>query len=457
MVMSTIVAQGFLLKEDTRTKNMRRRLFTLHDNTLSYFETDLKGNIPLSNDTAVTATVTTPALGKRMPGFGFVQTGFKYHFTVGKADRLYKMAADSSKDLQKWIQYLETTIATCKDLPKAKLLTEDLKEYMIQEAPTGELTLVFTDVQSSTKLWENRKAEMEEGIQIHDGILRGLLKKHNGYEVRTEGDAFFVAFFNCVDALGWCFDSQFELLKAAWPEHLMTYKAALKEPPFWAGVRVRMGLHIGRPICKKNPVHGRMEYFGPIVNEADRMADSGHGGQIICTQSVRLALEAAQKEGKLEGLSTEWLGKYPYEGVKDLIDVFQVTHPKLAGRGVTAPGKFPELRIDWGLPNASLATNYPRSQKSRVGSTVSPIVSPMASTPSSRAGSVARVSDAALPKQSGPASPAATDAKRADASQEAQPLPPPLPDAVLDGGGDVSSDGTTDGDDDNPAQRPENA
>eukprot|EP00470_Lotharella_oceanica_P001897 CAMPEP_0170176532 /NCGR_PEP_ID=MMETSP0040_2-20121228/9393_1 /TAXON_ID=641309 /ORGANISM="Lotharella oceanica, Strain CCMP622" /LENGTH=243 /DNA_ID=CAMNT_0010418889 /DNA_START=1 /DNA_END=732 /DNA_ORIENTATION=- len=233
---------------------------------------------------------------------------------------------------------------------------------MEQEAPTGDVALVFTDVQSSTKLWENRKMEMAEAITIHDNILRGLLKRHKGYEVRTEGDAFFVVFGNIIDAFNWCFESQLQLLAAEWPENLLTYPAAKSEPPYWAGVRVRMGVHLGRPQCRKNPIHGRMEYFGPVVNEADRIADSGHGGQVICTKAVVDELEKAQREGKIESslLKTDWLGKYPYQGVKDLMDIYQIIHPRLEGRGVVEPGRFPELRIDWGLPNAKLATHYPR-------------------------------------------------------------------------------------------------
>mmetsp|Transcript_28206 Transcript_28206/g.68603 ORF Transcript_28206/g.68603 Transcript_28206/m.68603 type:complete len:987 (-) Transcript_28206:151-3111(-) len=363
--------QGFLLKEEPRTKNMRRRLFVLHDDTLSYFETELKGTIPLvAQESTVTATVESPSLPSTPAGFDFLRTGFKYRFTVGKADRLYKLAADTEQQLQIWLTAIEAALSGKRETADSNalnLLTGELKAYMNQEAPTGDVALVFTDVQSSTKLWENRKMEMAEAIGIHDGILRGLLRKHRGYEVRTEGDAFFVVFGSTMDAFNWCFESQLELLAADWPENLLTYPAAAKEPPYWAGVRVRMGVHLARPNCRKNPIHGRMEYFGPAVNEADRIADSGHGGQVICTKPVVDALEKAVKEGKIEStLTTRWLGMYPYQGVKDLLDIYQVLHPRLEGRGVKSPGIFPELRIDWDLPNASMATHYPKG-KSTLG------------------------------------------------------------------------------------------
>ncbi|GAB5365763.1 hypothetical protein AAMO2058_001086000 [Amorphochlora amoebiformis] len=358
--------QGFLLKEEPRTKKMRQRLFVLHDDVLSYFEIDLKGNIPLiPQESVVSATVELPAVFSPSAGFDFVRTGFKYRFTVGKADRLYKMAADTELQLHEWLSAIEEALTGTKSVDEpSSLMTADLKEYMTQEAPTGKVALVFTDVQSSTKLWENRKMEMAEAISLHDGILRGLLKKHRGYEVRTEGDAFFVVFWSVIDAFNWCFESQLELLNAEWPEKLLDYPPAKLEEPYWAGVRVRMGVHLGQPACKRNPIHGRMEYFGPVVNEADRIADSGHGGQVICTKSVVDDLEKAEKEGKIESsLKTKWLGKYPYEGVTQVLDIYQVIHPALEGRGVTGPGKFPELRIDWTLPNAYESTNFPESRR----------------------------------------------------------------------------------------------
>mmetsp|Transcript_45514 Transcript_45514/g.73182 ORF Transcript_45514/g.73182 Transcript_45514/m.73182 type:complete len:667 (+) Transcript_45514:216-2216(+) len=293
--------QGFILKEEPRTKNMRRRLFVLVDDTLNYFETELKGTIPLvSQESTVTATVESPSLPSVPAGFDFIQSGFKYRFTVGKADRLYKLAADTEQQLQAWINQIETACSTQggDGTSAVDLMTEDLKEYINQEPPQGLVALVFTDVQSSTKLWENRKMEMAEAISLHDGILRGLLKKHKGYEVRTEGDAFFVVFGDVMDAFNWCFESQFQLLEAEWPARLLTFPAAAKEEPYWAGVRVRMGVHIGMPNSRRNPVHGRMEYFGPVVNEADRIADSGHGGQVICTKPVMEAIKKAVQEGR---------------------------------------------------------------------------------------------------------------------------------------------------------------
>ena len=60
------------------------------------------------------------------------------------------------------------------------------------EPPEGQVTLVFTDVQSSTLQWEHRPDAMAKSLAIHNTMMRNLIAKHQGYEVKTEGDAFMV-------------------------------------------------------------------------------------------------------------------------------------------------------------------------------------------------------------------------------------------------------------------------
>ena len=61
-------------------------------------------------------------------------------------------------------------------------------------APTGTVALVFTDMQGSTRLWERCGAAMRAALEVHDRVLRALLARHAGYEVKTQGDSFMVAF-----------------------------------------------------------------------------------------------------------------------------------------------------------------------------------------------------------------------------------------------------------------------
>ena len=81
-------------------------------------------------------------------------------------------------------------------------LTGCTPDNMLPCAGEGQpLTLVCTDVEGSTELWEWDTAAMLQAVAAHDRAMRGLMVVHHGYEVWTEGDAFLVAFHGYVEAL----------------------------------------------------------------------------------------------------------------------------------------------------------------------------------------------------------------------------------------------------------------
>ena len=161
------------------------------------------------------------------------------------------------------------------------------------EAPTGEVALVFTDIKSSTALWEMFPIAMGLGIKEHNSIMRRLLRQLGGYEVKTEGDAFMVAFPNVFSALQWCLCVQSELVHASWPPELAeseygcdVYADDEGGELLYRGVRVRMGIHVGRPVCERDPITGRMDYYGPMVNRSARVSSVADGGEICVSGDV---------------------------------------------------------------------------------------------------------------------------------------------------------------------------
>jgi predicted ATPase len=127
--------------------------------------------------------------------------------------------------------------------------------------PHGTVTFLFTDIEGSTRLLEERGDEYTELLAGHHQALRGEFARHGGVEVNTQGDAFFVAFAKASDALA--------AAAAA--------RDALGDGP----IRVRMGLHTGEPT-----VAGE-DYVGIDVHRAARIAAAGHGGQILLSQATR--------------------------------------------------------------------------------------------------------------------------------------------------------------------------
>ncbi|KAF7551298.1 hypothetical protein G7046_g7762 [Stylonectria norvegica] len=152
-------------------------------------------------------------------------------------------------------------------------------------APTGNVSIVFTDIKNSTNLWEMYPNAMRSSIKLHNEVMRRQLRRIGGYEVKTEGDAFMVSFPTATSALLWTFAVQMQLLEVSWPSEVLN--SVTCQPVFdkdnsiiFKGLSVRMGIHYGDCVSETDPVTRRMDYFGPMVNKASRISAVADGGQI---------------------------------------------------------------------------------------------------------------------------------------------------------------------------------
>jgi predicted ATPase len=131
----------------------------------------------------------------------------------------------------------------------------------VSALPQGTVTFLFTDIEGSTRLLHELGDSYAEALEEHRRVVRDAFVRHDGVEVDTQGDAFFVAFAKASDAVAAAADA----------------RAALSDGP----VRVRMGLHTGEPAVTKGG------YVGLEVHRAARIAAAGHGGQILLSQATR--------------------------------------------------------------------------------------------------------------------------------------------------------------------------
>jgi predicted ATPase/class 3 adenylate cyclase len=136
----------------------------------------------------------------------------------------------------------------------------------MSEPPSGTVTLLFSDIEGSTKLLQRTGDAYAGLLEQHRGLLRKSFAAHGGYEVDTEGDAFFVAFATANDAVAAASDAQQALAGHDWPKD--------------GEVRVRMGIHTGEPRL----LEGR--YVGLDVHRAARVMASGHGAQVVISQTT---------------------------------------------------------------------------------------------------------------------------------------------------------------------------
>ena len=127
--------------------------------------------------------------------------------------------------------------------------------------PTGTLTFLFTDIEGSTKLWEDNAPAMQAALTRHDELLKSSIEDHGGYVFKTVGDAFCCAFLTAPDALEAALEIQRRLLSSEWEES--------------GPLRVRMALHTGAAEERDG------DYFGPPVNRVARLLSAAHGGQVL--------------------------------------------------------------------------------------------------------------------------------------------------------------------------------
>jgi predicted ATPase/class 3 adenylate cyclase len=146
-----------------------------------------------------------------------------------------------------------------------------------RELPTGTVTFLFTDIQGSTRLLQRLGDGYRSVQDRHAEILRRAIAAGGGHEVRTEGDAFFVAFDSAGGSVRAAVAAQLELAEHPWP----------------AGVdlRVRAGLHTGEGVL------GGDDYLGLDVNRAARIAAVAHGGQVLLSASTHTLVEHDLPDG----------------------------------------------------------------------------------------------------------------------------------------------------------------
>ena len=132
--------------------------------------------------------------------------------------------------------------------------------------PEGDVTLLFTDIEGSTKLWEVHPEAMQEMLALHDQTMRMAIQRHGGHVFKTLGDAFYAVFPNPRQGLAGALDAQKEIAAVTVANQKL---------------RVRMALHTGEAERRDN------DFFGPTLNRVARLLAVGHGGQVLLSQASR--------------------------------------------------------------------------------------------------------------------------------------------------------------------------
>jgi DNA-binding NarL/FixJ family response regulator/class 3 adenylate cyclase len=178
----------------------------------------------------------------------------------------------------------------------------------MRSLPTGTVTFLFADVEGSTALQEDPRVAYAESITLLRRLLRDAVATHGGAETDAVGDEYVAAFADGRAAADAAFSAQRALRDAPWPSQ--------------AAVRVRIGLHVGTPAL------GDEGYTGVDVVRASRIANAGHGGQIVVSDEML---------GALQGIRSRDLGEHRLEGLARPERIHQLLADDL-------PQDFPPLR-----------------------------------------------------------------------------------------------------------------
>ena len=190
----------------------------------------------------------------------------------------------------------------------------------LKELPSGTVTFLFTDIEGSTKLVAALGADFGALLERHRALVDAALDRWGGVVFGTAGDSVHAAFGSASSAIAAALDAQRALIAEEWPTG--------------STISVRMGIHSG----EAQPLAG--DYIGLAVHEAARMADAGHGGQILVSGiTSALAASTLPPESSLKGL-----GQFVFRDISRPLDVFQLLHPNL-------PSDFGPLRTRSAVPS----------------------------------------------------------------------------------------------------------
>jgi predicted ATPase/class 3 adenylate cyclase len=185
----------------------------------------------------------------------------------------------------------------------------------MHELPTGTVTFLFTDIEGSTKLWEEDPEAARQALARHDRVVEEIVERHGGSLVRPrgEGDSRFAVFTRATGAAAAAAELQSALHDEPWPTA--------------TPLKVRMALHTGEADLREG------DYYGSAVNRCARLRGAAHGGQTLLSQvTYELVRDSLQP-----GVTAQDLGEHRLKDLAKPERIYQLVAPGL-------PSDFPPLK-----------------------------------------------------------------------------------------------------------------
>jgi WD40 repeat protein/class 3 adenylate cyclase len=191
--------------------------------------------------------------------------------------------------------------------------------------PAGTVTFLFTDIQGSTELLKQLRDKYSILLSTQRDLMREVFAHWNGKVVDSQADEFFVSFPRATDAISATVEAQKALAECEWPEGVQ--------------VLVRMGLHTGEPWLVEEG------YVGMDVHRAARIGATGHGGQVLLSETTTSLV----RDELPEGVTLKELGRHRLKDMLRPEPICQLVIEDL-------PSEFPPLKsleaISVGIPTS---------------------------------------------------------------------------------------------------------
>jgi predicted ATPase/class 3 adenylate cyclase len=212
------------------------------------------------------------------------------------------------------------------------------------DLPSGVITMLFSDIEGSTLTLSRLGPRWGEALSAQRTILRSVFAAHDGIEMGTEGDSFFVVFTSARQGLLAAVEGQRRLQQHEWPDSVP--------------IRVRMGLHTGEPQRHEDG------YIGLDLHRAARIAGTAGGGQVVVSESTRLLAGTLGEQFHIRDLG--------WHRLKDLSEPEHLFDLVIAG----LTSDFPPLRSIGTLANLPTAPTPLVGRESEVGELRAKITDP---------------------------------------------------------------------------------
>lgn len=192
---------------------------------------------------------------------------------------------------------------------------------------------LFSDIEGSTRLWEDVPESMSRALARHDELVRATIQHSSGRVIKGAGDGFLAVFADARSAVGAAVGMQRMLMAEPWPAEAI--------------IRVRVAIHAGSSEERDG------DYFGPVLNRTDRLNAIAHAGQIIVSSAAAESL----RDQPLCGVVLRDLGWHRLKDLQEPEHVFQVVADELTEN-------FPPLRS---LGHPALLHNLPLQTTTLIG------------------------------------------------------------------------------------------